>query len=69
MANTAAPRQKTTMFAPVSSRERKIRSGTSGWRAKRPSISTNSASSARPTASVISVRAEPQPCDSVSTIP
>ena len=50
MANTAAPRQKTTMFAPVSSRERKIRSGTSGRRAKRPSISTKTREQREPDA-------------------
>ena len=40
MANTEPPRQKMTTLAPLSTREPKIRSGTSGRRANRPSIST-----------------------------
>ena len=52
MANAAAPRQKTTRLAAVTGRLRKIRSGTSGAVARRASISTKVASSARPSASV-----------------
>ena len=61
MANAAAPMQKTTMLAAVTGRLRKIRSGTSGAVARRPSISTKVASSASPSAIVTSVRVEPQP--------
>ena len=69
MANAAEPMKRTTRLAPLSARDAKIRSGTSGRSARRPSMKSEGASSARPTASSASVRAEPQPCCSEPTIP
>ena len=53
----------------VSVREAKIRSGISGALANRPSITTNTTSSAMPAAISAERRAEPQPVTSVRTIP
>ena len=68
MANTAAPRKKTTTLAALSVREANIRSGISGRAASRPSIVRKRASSARPTAIRPSVANEPQPLTSVRTM-
>ena len=69
MANTEAPSMKTTTLAPLSVRDRKIRSGTSGRVDSRPSMTRKTPSSASPAARVASVVNEPQPLTSVRTIP
>lgn len=64
-----APRQKATTLAPDSARERKIRSGTSGAAARRPSTSRKNPSSAAPAAIGPSVAAAPHPWRSLLTMP
>lgn len=64
-----APRQKATTLAPDSARERKIRSGTSGAAARRPSTSRKSPRSAAPAAIGPSVAAAPHPWRSLLTMP
>ena len=68
IANTEDPSRKTTRFAAVSVRDEKIRSGTSGRRARRSMKTKATSSAAARRADEHGVCGDPQPLTSVRTI-